>query len=173
MDVPFTCLSTYICKSNILTTLLRTIQRQLTHQLSPDAEASASSLCHVFWQANMCLNHKQWPDRLTAFRTNSVSLITHQTKRQSCIPTLTNNAQRELLGNTSPIHTFSGAAWNAAQAVLPPACLSKSPIQGHENCPNAQSTVQADSQADQESEVLCPKLMHDDYFDEVIIGTST
>lgn len=149
------------------------IDPSVLFQLGPDAQASASSLCHVFWQANMCLSQKQWPDRLTAFRTNSVLLIIHQTKRQSCIPTLTNNAQRELLWNTSPIYTFSEAARNTAQAVFHPACLSKSPFQGHENCPNAQSTGQADSQADQESEVLCPKLMHDNYFDEVITGTST
>lgn len=83
------------------------------------------------------------------------------------------NAQRELLGNTSPIYTFSGAARNTGQAVFPTACLSKSPFQGHENCPSAQSPGQADSQPDQESEVLCPKFMHDDYFDEVTIGTST
>lgn len=141
----------------------------ILYQLSPDAPASVSSLCHLFWQANTCLSQKQWPDRLIAFRTNSVLLSTHQAKRQSCIPVLTNNAQRELLGNTSPIHTFSGAARNTAQAVFPTACLSKSSFPGHENCPSAQSTGQAYSQPDQDSEVLCPKLMHDGYFDEVTI----
>lgn len=149
------------------------IDSSILYQLSADAQASASSLCHVFWQANLCLSQKQWPDRLAAFRTNSVLLITHQTKRQNCTPILTNNAQRELLGNTAPICTFSGAARNTAQAVFPPACLSKSPFQGHENCPSAESTGQADSQPDQESEVLCAKLMHDDYFDEFTIGTCT
>lgn len=99
----------------------------ILYQVSPDAPASVSSLCHLFWQGNMCLSQKQWPDRLIAFRTNSLLLSTHQAKRQSWIPMLTNNAQRELLGNTSPIHTFSGAARNTAQAVFPTACLSKSP----------------------------------------------
>lgn len=51
----------------------------ILNQLSPDAQVSASALCHVFWQANMCLSQKQRPDRFTAFRTNTVFLITHQT----------------------------------------------------------------------------------------------
>lgn len=81
-------------------------------------------------------------------------------------------AQRELLGNTSLIYTFSETALNTAQAGFPTACLSKSLSWGHENCPNAHSAGQTDSKPDQEREVLCCKLIHDDYFDAIITWMS-
>lgn len=114
----------------------------------------------------------QTDSHFIAFRTNPAFKSTHQAKLQGCFPIPTNNAQRELLGNTSPVYTFSETARNTAQAGFPTACLSKSSShQGHENCPSAQSTLQADSQPDQEREVLCCKLIRNDYFDAVITWT--
>lgn len=84
----------------------------------------------------------QTDSHFIAFRTNPAFKSAHQAKLQGCFPTPTNNAQRELLGNTSPIYTFSETAWNTAQAGFPTSCLSKFSSQGHENCPSPQSTGQ-------------------------------
>lgn len=106
------------------------------------------------------------------FRTNPVFKSARQAKLQGCFPTPTSNAQRELLGNTSPIYTFSETAWNTARAGFHTACRSKSSSQGHQNCPSAQRVGQTHSQPDQACEVLCCKLNCDDYFDAVTTWTA-
>lgn len=97
------------------------------------------------------------------FRTNPAFKSAHQAQLQGCFPIPTNNAPRELLGNTSPIYTFSEAAWNRARAGFLTACLSKPSSQGHENCPSAQSLGQTDSQPPQERGVLGCELISADY----------
>lgn len=114
----------------------------------------------------------QTDSHFIAFRTNAAFKNAHQAKLQGCFPIPTNNAQRELLWNTSPIYTLSETAWNMAEAGFPTACLSKSSSQGQEHCPSAQSTGQTDPQPDQEREVLCCSLIHDYYFDAIITWTT-
>lgn len=110
----------------------------------------------------------QTDSHFIAFRTNPAFKNAQQAKLQGCFPMPTNNAQRELLGNTSPIDTLSETARNMAEAGFLTACLSNSSSQGQEHCPSAQSTGQTDSQPDQEHEVLCCSLIHDYYFDAII-----
>lgn len=54
------------------------------------------------------------------FQNKSCAQSAHLAKLWGCVPIPTNNTQRELLGNTSLIYTFSQTAWNTAQAGSPP-----------------------------------------------------
>lgn len=101
---------------------------QILYQLSPDVSRSVSSLWHLFQKASRRISWKQWPDsRFIAFGTNPSFKSAHQAKLQGCFPITTNNAQRELLGNTSPIYTFFETAWNTAQDDFSPLAFPSPP----------------------------------------------
>lgn len=76
------------------------------YQLSCDTSGSVSSLWHNFHEANMCVNQKEWPDRLTfyCFQNESCAQSAHLAKFWGCVPIPTNTLRGSCWGT---LHWFT------------------------------------------------------------------